>query len=79
MTLFKTDDPTLRTPDQKAKPTSMLDDIPFVLSSQTNMTTHNYTSSLEETRKYLLSVKKKIDSDTYDYDFSNERKHVRKL
>lgn len=73
-----TPNPTLKTPDQNAKPTSMLDNIPFVLSSQINMTTNNYTSTLEDTRKYLLSVKKLIDSDAYNYDFSNELKQVSK-
>lgn len=58
------------------KPTSMLDNIPFVLSSQIIMTTKNYSYNLDNTKRQLLSVKKLIDSDAYDYDFSNDKRLV---
>lgn len=67
-----------KTSDTGGKPTSMLDNIPFVLSSQLDVTTANYTSTLEDTGKYLLSVKKLIDSGAYNYDFSNELRLVSK-
>ncbi|XP_008186972.1 uncharacterized protein LOC100572314 [Acyrthosiphon pisum] len=58
------------------KPTSMLDSIciPFVLSSQIIMTTKNYSYNLDNTKRKLLSVKKLIESDAYNYDFSNDKK-----
>jgi len=58
------------------KPTSMLDSIPFVLSSQIIMTTKNYSYNLDNTKRQLLSVKKLIDSDAYNYDFSNDKRLV---
>ncbi|KAL5238110.1 hypothetical protein ACI65C_005520 [Semiaphis heraclei] len=58
------------------KPTSMLDNIPFVLSSQIIMTTKNYSYNLDNTKRQLLSIKKLLDSDAYDYDFSNDRRLV---
>lgn len=64
-------------PEENVKVTSMLDNIPFVLSSQINMNTNSYTDSLEDTKKCLMSVKKLLDSDFYNYDFSNDRKLVR--
>ncbi|XP_025418306.1 uncharacterized protein LOC112689025 [Sipha flava] len=62
--------------DQDVKPTSMLDSIPFVLSSKINMNTNNYTNNLEDTKRCLLSVKKILESDMYNYDFSNDRRLV---
>ncbi|XP_025191284.1 uncharacterized protein LOC112591628 [Melanaphis sacchari] len=58
------------------KPTSMLDNIPFVLSSQINMTTNNYSYNLESTKRRLLSLKKALESDAFNYDFSNDKKLV---
>ncbi|CAI6352527.1 unnamed protein product [Macrosiphum euphorbiae] len=58
------------------KPTSMLDSIPFVLSSQIIMTTKNYSYNLDNTKRQLLSVKKLIESDAYNYDFSNDKRLV---
>lgn len=67
-----------KTSDENKSPTSMLDSIPFVLSNQINMNTDSYSYSIEDTRKYLLSVKKKImESDELDYDFSNDRRLVK--
>jgi len=68
-----------KTPDQNSKPTSMLDNIPFVLSSQINVNTDSYTCGLEDTEKSLLSLKKMIDSDAFNYDFSNDRKMANSL
>ncbi|XP_026818705.1 uncharacterized protein LOC113557406 isoform X2 [Rhopalosiphum maidis] len=58
------------------KPTSMLDNIPFVLSNQIIMTTNNYTYSLENTKRHLLSLKKALESDAFNYDFSNDKRLV---
>lgn len=62
--------------DQEVRPTSMLDSIPFVLSSKINMNTNSYTCTLEDTKRCLLSVKKILESDVYNYDFSNDRRLV---
>lgn len=67
---------TSKPSDQDIRPTSMLDSIPFVLSSQINMNTNNYLHNLEDTKRCLLSVKKMLDSDVYNYDFSNDRRLV---
>lgn len=58
------------------KPTSMLDSIPFVLSSQIIATTKNYSYNLDNTKKQLLSIKKLLESDAYNYDFSNDKRLV---
>uniref|UniRef100_A0A2S2NYE1 Uncharacterized protein n=1 Tax=Schizaphis graminum TaxID=13262 RepID=A0A2S2NYE1_SCHGA len=58
------------------KPTSMLDNIPFVLSNQIIMTTNNYTYNLEHTKRHLLSLKKALESDAFNYDFSNDKRLV---
>jgi len=67
-----------KTSDQNSK-TSMLDNIPFVLSSQININTDRYTCGLEDTEKSLKSIKKMIDSDVFNYDFSNDRKMANSL
>ncbi|XP_060847704.1 uncharacterized protein LOC132927229 isoform X2 [Rhopalosiphum padi] len=56
------------------KPTSMLDNIPFVLSNQIITTTNNYTYNLENTKRHLLSLKKALESDAFNYDFSNDKR-----
>lgn len=61
---------------QQLNPSSMLDNIPFVLTSQTNVDSNSYDSFLEGTKNYLMSVKKEITSGVYDYDFSNEKRIV---
>lgn len=62
------------TSEQNVKPISVLDNIPFVLSSKINVNTNNYNCNLEDTKKYLLSVKNLLESDEYNYDFSNDRR-----
>lgn len=63
--------------DQNIKQTSMLDNIPFVLSNQININSDNYNYNLEETNRFLLSVKSNLESDVYNYDFSNDRRLMR--
>lgn len=58
------------------RPTSMLDSIPFVLSSQIITNTKNYSYTLENTKRQLLSIKKLLESDEYNYDFSNDKRLV---
>lgn len=65
------------TSNQNTKAINMLDNIPFVLSNQVNVNTNSYTSNLEDTKQFLLSVKKKLESDVFNYDFSNEKKLVK--
>lgn len=61
---------------QYLKPYSMLDQIPFVLSTQTNIDFDSYDRFIDGMKNYLQSVKNVITSDVYDYDFSNEKKIV---
>lgn len=65
------------TSNENTKAINMLDNIPFVLSNQVNVNTNSYTSNLEDTKQFLLSVKKKLESDVFNYDFSNEKKLVK--
>lgn len=58
------------------KPTSMLDNIPFVLSNQIIVNTNNYSYNLEATKRNLLSLKQMLDSDAFNYDFSNDKRLV---
>jgi len=58
------------------KPTSMLDNIPFVLSNQIIVNTNNYNYNLEATKRNLLSLKQMLDSDAFNYDFSNDKRLV---
>lgn len=58
------------------KPTSMLDNIPFVLSNQIVVNTNNYSYNLEATKRNLLSLKQMLDSDAFNYDFSNDKRLV---
>ncbi|VVC36538.1 Hypothetical protein CINCED_3A004641 [Cinara cedri] len=67
--------PKSKMSDENEKPISMLDSIPFVLSSQINVTT-DLTCNLDDIRKRLSSVKEILESDLYNYDFSNDRKLV---
>lgn len=62
--------------EHNEKPFSMLDNIPFVLSNEINMSTSNYSYNLEKTKRYLLSVKEILESDLYNYDFSNDKRLV---
>lgn len=64
--------------NEEEKPTSMLDSIPFVLSSQINVIT-DPTYNLDDIKKRLASVKEILDSDLYNYDFSKDRKLVNDL
>lgn len=66
-----------KTSDENVKVTSMLDSIPFVLSNQIDVNTNNLNYTMEATKKCLLSVKELLESDVYNYDFSNDRKLVR--
>jgi len=69
----------LKPPEPKntdLKPTSMLDNIPFVLSNQIVMTTNNYSYNLESTKNRLASLKKALESDAFNYDFSNDKRLV---
>lgn len=67
--------PKSKTSEENEKPTSMLDSIPFVLSSQINVTT-DLTCNLDDIKKRLSAVKEILESDLYNYDFSNDRKLV---
>lgn len=63
------------TPDQQLKQCNMLDNIPFVLNSKfSTSNADSYTSSLEDAKRCLQSVKNMLDSGMFDYDFSNDRK-----
>lgn len=64
--------------NEEEKPISMLDSIPFVLSSQINVFT-DPTYNLDDMKKRLSSVKEILDSDLYNYDFSKDRKLVNDL
>jgi len=66
-------------PDENVKPVNMLDNIPFVLSSKICVNTNNPNCNLEDIKQYLTSVKKKIESGVFNYDFSNDRKLVKDI
>lgn len=63
--------------DQNVKQANMLDSIPFVLSNQININSDHHHDNLEETKRFLLTVKANLESDVYNYDFSNDRRLVR--
>lgn len=63
-------------PDQTEKPFSMLDNIPFVILDQINIS--NTNCNLEDIQKYLSSIKENLESGVYNYDFSNDRKVLNK-
>lgn len=63
--------------EQNVKQTSMLDNIPFVLSNQIDVNCNSYDRNLEEIKRCLLSVKENLESDAYNYDFSNDMRLAR--
>lgn len=63
--------------DPNVKQTNMLDNIPFVLSNQINISSDHHHDNLEEIKRFLLTVKANLESDIYNYDFSNDRRLVR--
>lgn len=66
--------PTKLKTDQAEKPFSMLDNVPFVLLNQLNIINNNSNCNLEDIQRYLLSIKENLESDVYNYDFSNDKK-----
>lgn len=63
-------------PDRDVKQINSLDSIPFVLSSEINTNIDSCNLNLEDTKKYLSYVKNLLDSDVFNYDFSNDRRLV---
>jgi len=53
--------------------TGVLNDIPFVLNERI-VHIPDITTELEPIRLHLKTLKEKLDSDVYSYDFSKEKK-----